>query len=251
MKAFDIPGYLQGHRFTDEDPRFYDSDNLRFKDLAGFGDLNDLEITVGGPTFEPAGANSRKGLLLDKTCQGRFIPSIPWQGSIILAIRLELLTSGTQGRWPYLFGENATESSNGSIRATSTGAIRNVTFATPAGAISLSKDIGDGNIAVLAFSSDQNTRKGYITADGVTVTESAAAADNGTGNAPAMCGSGVEDPDGIYCRFGDLIGDGSTTAEADLKIYIFEHHFFKGNILTDNLALTKAFMDALNNYYGI
>ena len=59
--AFDVPGYVQGHRFSDE-AEYYDSANQRFYDLAGFNRFgNHVEKIVGTPAFASRGSKSRRG----------------------------------------------------------------------------------------------------------------------------------------------------------------------------------------------
>lgn len=251
MRAHEIPGYVQGHRFSDESDVFYDADNLKFKDLSGYGDFLDLEITTGTPAFEDTGANNRRGLLLDKQCQGRFIPAAPWETTVVFAIYVELLTSGTQIRYPYLFGTQPTESSNGNIRAQHSSGNRVVAVSTPSGQSNAEISQGTDGIIIAAVSFDQSTRKTYDTVDGVTVNESAALADGGNGGGLAIGAGGAGTFDDIYCRFGDLVGDGSTTAEADLKVVALEHHFFAGNVISSHQDEVAALLSEMASYYGV
>tara|TARA_A100000171_G_scaffold43222_1_gene45113 strand:+ start:308 stop:1063 length:756 start_codon:yes stop_codon:yes gene_type:complete len=251
MRAHEIPGYVQGHRFSDESDVFYDADNLKFKDLSGYGDFLDLEITTGTPAFEDTGANNRRGMLLDKQAQGRFIPAAAWETTVVFAIYVELLTSGTKVRYPYLFGTSPTETANGNIRALSVGANRSISASTPGVALSADREIAGDGIIVGALSFDQSTRRAYDTADGVTVNESSAVADSGSGNNVALGLGGPGVPDDVYCRFGDLVGDGSTTAEADLKIVALEHHFFAGNVISSHQDEVGALLSEMATYYGV
>ena len=250
MRAHEIPGYVQGHRFSNESDVFYDADNLKFKDLSGYGDFLDLEITTGSPSFEDTGVNNRKGLLLDKQVQGRFIPAAPWETTFVFAIYVELLTSGTQIRFPYLFGTQATETSNGYIQVRSVGGTRSVLMASPGSVLSREVLISGDGLIVGAISFDQSTRKGYDTKDGVTVNESSAVADGGNGNGVAIGSASVTDFDGLYCRFGDLLGDGSTTAETDLKVVALEHHFFTGNVIGSHQDKVAALLSEMSSHYG-
>ena len=251
MRAHEIPGYVQGHRFSDESSVFYDADNLKFKDLSGYGDFLDLEITVGTPAFEDTGANNRRGLLLDKQAQGRFIPAAPWETTFVFAIHVELLTSGTQVRYPYLFGTQPTETNNGLIRAQHSSGNRSIYMSTSGAAVAINRTSGSNGIIVGAFALDQSTRKGYDTGDGVTVNETAAVADVGNGSALAIGAAGAGTFDDIYCRFGDLVGDGSTTAETDLKIVALEHHFFAGNVISSHQDQVAALLAEMATYYGV
>ena len=251
MRAHEIPGYVQGHRFSDESDVFYDADNLKFKDLSGYGDFLDLEITTGTPAFEDTGANNRRGMLLDKQAQGRFIPAAPWETTVIFAVYVELLTSGTQVRFPYLFGTQPIETSNGSIRAVQASGQRSIVVATPSAQSQSQISQGTDGIIIAAVSFDQSTRKTYDTVDGVTVNESSAVTDSGDGGALAIGAGGMGTFDDIYCRFGDLLGDGSTTAETDLKIVALEHHFFAGNVISSHQDEVAALLAEMATYYGV
>jgi len=251
MRAHDIPGYVQGHRFSDESDVFYDTDNLKFKDLSGYGDFLDLEITTGTPVFEDTGVNNRRGLLLDKQAQGRFIPASPWETTMVFAIYVELLTSGTQTRYPYLFGTSPTETSNGFVRVQHVSSNRIVRVSTSGGVATPQISQGSDGIIIGAVSFDQSTRKYYDTVDGVTVNESSAIADGGNGNGLALGYGGLGTFDDLYCRFGDLLGDGSTTAETDLKIVNLEHHFFAGNVISSHQDKIEDLLTELATYYGV
>lgn len=251
MRAHEIPGYVQGHRFSNESDVFYDADNLKFKDLSGYGDFLDLEITTGTPAFEDTGANNRKGMLLDKQAQGRFVPAAPWETTMVFAIYVELLTSGTQTRYPYLFGASPTEANNGFVRAQHASSNRLIRVSTAGGVAAPQISQGSDGIIIGAVSFDQATRKYYDTVDGVTVNESSAIADGGNGNGLALCQGGIGTFDDLYCRFGDLLGDGSTTAETDLKIVALEHHFFAGNVISSHQDEVEALLTELASYYGV
>jgi hypothetical protein len=251
MRAHEIPGYVQGHRFSDESDVFYDADNLKFKDLSGYGDSLDLEITTGTPAFEDTGAAARRGLLLDKTAQGRFIPAAPWETTFVFAIYIELLTSGTHTRYPYLFGTSPTETNNGFVRAQHASSNRTIRVSTAGGVATPQISQGGDGVIIGAVSFDQSTRKYYDTVDGVTVNESGAIADGGNGNGLALGSGGIGTFDDLYCRFGDLLGDGSTTAETDLKIVALEHHFFAGNVISSHQDEVASLLAEMTAYYGV
>ena len=84
MPANTIPGYIMGHRFSD-DPAYYDSTNKRFYDLAGYGPKADLKVTVGTPIFETV--NGQRSVKMDNTCHGVFQPAIAWQGSAVFVLK--------------------------------------------------------------------------------------------------------------------------------------------------------------------
>lgn len=242
--AFNIPGYVQGHRFLD-DPQYYDATEQRFKDLAGFDHLgNGLRITAGSPVFETVGAH--RGIRLNNTFHGSFKSPIPWMGSVILVIKPTYVSGSTLVRSPYIFGDFTTINSNGVIQIVHFSGSRRVAFATGSVVLSMDRQRNDNNLVVVAFALDQQTQKAYATVDGVTVAESAAAAGTTTGSAAAISGglSGV--------RFGNLnniVGD--LTELSDFYCGVYEHHFFSGNILTESLPATAAFMARLRTKYGV
>lgn len=250
MNAYEIPGYVQGHRFSDEDSVFFDSATNTFKDLSGYGDFLNVEPVVGTPSFQNFGPNSRRGLLLDNTYHGRFIPMAPWETTIVFAIYIELLTSGTITKYPYLFGNASLPTNNGFIKTIHFSGNRRINSGTPSAQSNIISQTLDG-IIVGAFAFDQSTREIYDTQDGVTVNSTTAVTDNGNGTALAIGSGQAVGFDGIYCRLGDLNGDGSTTAETDLKIAVMESHFFSGNAIANYPSQIQTLLADISSYYGV
>lgn len=253
--AWDVPGYVQGHRFS-QDERYYDPATGRFRDLAGYDHLgNYVETVTGTPAFSTHGVNSRQGLLLDKSAQFKFLPAIPWQGSALLVIK-PTLASASVTHWPWLFGTNITETSNGFIRLNRASGVNNLTYATPSSVLaSTVGSLVSGNIAIAAFSTNQEDRIARRTQDGVTITASSPLADavhgNGMAIASASAAAEIGGVSGAYVRMGDLVGDATTTPNATDYLHVFEQHFWKGDVLRDNATKLAAFIASLREYYGI
>jgi hypothetical protein len=251
MAMTDIPGYIMGHRFSD-DPADYDSVNKRWHDKSPYaGRGGDITVTVGDPASKfanVASANNRRGLLFDNTWQGTMPSPIPWMGSVIVVAKIQNL-SGTATRTvlPAIFGDSTTLTVNGSIA---------FTFASPNRQFRLSgpnwqlvagpQNRSDDNTRVTAASFDQQTRLSYITGDGVSVTTAAAPASSTNGNALTL-GSALT---GV--RVGNMSGvAGDTAAITDFNAYIFEWHWFKGNVLAGaTLSQVATEIAALKSFYG-
>jgi hypothetical protein len=252
--AFDVPGYVQGHRFS-SDARFYDSDNKRFYDLAGYSRFeNAVDWVVGTPTFSSHGANSREGLLLDNTCQWKFTPAIPWEGTVILVFKPTLVAT-TVTLNTLIFGNQTTVSSNGRIFLSRSSPTNSITASTSGAALSRQvSGLTSGNITIAAFSMSQVDRKIYSTQDGVTVTGTSALAGttNGNGIALGQMSSGTSTEGARYVRLGNNSGTlADTTQNTTNYLHLFEQHYFKGDALTSSLSKVKDFIDTLKSYYGI
>lgn len=239
--AYDIPGYAQGHRFSDE-PDYYDATNERFYDLAGLSRFgNDVTKVNGTPVFASVGDRQRRGLFLDNQNHWEFPHACPWMGSGLIVVKMNYVTSATASFTPWLF-----------VRG---GKIQGLHFS---GQTRLSIDGGSSQlsqaynyfpnekIAVFAWSRDQQDRRSRITQDGVTIdvsAEYAPSADNGN-----YIGLGGQP----RCRLGNLSGtEGDTTASTTGTLHVFEQHFWKGNVLRDNPNELAAFIQSLKDYYGI
>lgn len=241
--ASDIPGYVQGYRLAN-DPAFYDSSEKRFLDQAGYGSRADLRITVGTPTFETIDSN--ESMKLDNTCHGEFPMPIAWMGSCIFVVKPKYVSGAILSRWPLLFGDLATATSNGGLRLQHASGNRRFDLLTPSGQLTLRVTAGTDALAVVAYSFDQSNRTAYGTFDGTTITDAAGPASSTNGNAIAFTAA----QNGV--RFGNMSGTaGDTTEITDWLCNIYEMHFFNGNILTDALTETKAFMDELKTAYGV
>ena len=241
--AFDIPGYVQGHRFSDE-ADYYDTTNQRFYDVSGYNRFGShVEKIVGTPVFANRGTNSRRGLLLDNTCHWQFAHACPWAGSGLLVAEMAFVTSGTTSFYPYIFGESGTVSSNPLIFG---GHFSGSTYLRiQAGGAVLAQQVTYPNnqIAIMAWSRDQQDRASRYTRDGVTVTTlTLATATNG--NSIGMTGQ-------PRCRLGNLNGtDGNTTLSTTGSLHLFEQHFWKGDVLRDNLSELQKFIATLKSHYA-
>ena len=247
MAISDLPGYVQGFRFSD-DAQYYDSGATRFIDLAGYGDFNGLTITAGAPAFVGSGAT--RGLTLDNTVQGKFLPACPWQGACIVVMGPDMSANGTV--YPVIYGVAASVASNGKIsiqRASSTDYLHASQSAS--GTLNARNQYNTGamgGIKVGAFALSQETRKSYVTKDGVTVVESAAVA--AANNWVSMSGKDTARTDGQWARFGNLSGTLADVTITTNKMTIYELHFFKGNVLVNDAATVAAEITALKTQYG-
>jgi hypothetical protein len=251
--AYDVPGYLCGHRYT-QDSRYYDAANNRFLDLARYG--NHVRKTAGVPAYSNHGGNNREGLLLDNSCQLEMDNPIPWEGTVVLALKIH--KPAAANLFPYLFGDAALSTSNGMLIVQGAGGAGNVTLtmATPSSALASAQSLAQDTIHVIAFAMDQETRKAYRTIDGVTVNESAAAGASPSGVAAAMGWNGNIGLAGSLgsrmVRIGNNSGVvGDVAANATNYVHLFEDHFFKGNALRNSLPVVKEFIDSLKATYGL
>lgn len=245
MYAFEIPNYIQGHRFSD-DNLFYDSTKKQFIDQAGYGDRAALKITVGSPKFETV--NNERALFLDNSFHGQFASPIPFQGSAVFVLKPKYTGGGANAaNYISIFGDVVTPTSNGLLYLQYSGVQRRVVLQTGSSRLSITKSRTDDNAVVIAYALDQTTQKLYCTVDGITVQEAAPSAIRNDDGLNASMRSGLH---GV--RFGNLSGvAGGVAPVANLSTYMFEQHFYAGNILTENLAETKAFIDTLKEKYGI
>lgn len=242
-----IPGYVQGFVFDDTDNTCYNGSD-RFYDKAGYGSFNDLVITTGTPAFVTVGG--RRGMVIDNGVQGKFVPAIPWEGTIVMIANPDMNAADTL--CPFIFGQSASWAANGKIGISraSPSDYRHQ-YIGPNSSLFTSAQYTSGSytgIKVTAHAVSQQTRKSYYTKDALTVTESGALTNSSTigGNiTPVNTTEGQ-----LWGRFGNISGIiGNTTPQTN-KMNIFEAHFFLGNPLVDNLALLKAFMDERKAYYG-
>jgi len=153
--------------------------------------------------------------------------------------------TATTSFYPYLFGDAVTVSSNPNIRGGHFSGSTSINLAGPGATLGQSSAWPNNTLGVFAWSRNQEDRISRITRDGVTVTASAplAAATNGQN-----IGMGGQP----RCRLGNLNGtDGNTTASTTGTLHLFEQHFWKGDVLRDNLPELKAFIDTLKIHYGI
>lgn len=238
----DIPGYVQGFRFSD-DPVFYDADKKAFRDLAGYGPANDLVIDTGTPNFVTSAAmNSQRGLELDNTFHGSFLPAITWEGTIVVVMKTDMDPNIII--YPVLW-TNRTSPAGGS------GVLQvdadRVSYGVKAYVIlSRNFDVRNGP-AVFAASLSQETRKGSSQINTSSSTTSTALEDDDRGNGLAI---GFECPE--RARFGDLDADPSnTTITSNLICSIFEMHFFSSIALVDYPSKMNALMASLRSKYGI
>lgn len=247
--ASDLPGYAQGHRFS-QAPEFYDPVNQRFNDLAGYNRFGMyVKKTVGTPVFHARGTNAREGLYMDNTNQWSFPYACPWHGSGLVVLEMESPAVNAAKMYPYIFGT--------SIKANITndpliyfelyfGQRTLYVWGAAGDAVSVVPAAPNSTIMVLAWSRNQQDRKYRFTRDGTTITAAGpfdAASTNGNGL--AMLGQAA-------VRLGNLDADKTSSAASTTgTMHVFEQHFWKGDVLKDNPAELKAFIDTLKGHYGI
>nr|WP_319388202.1 hypothetical protein [uncultured Cohaesibacter sp.] len=242
--AYDIDSYVQGYKFDDTDINAYDAVNKRFLDLAGYGSNADIEIHTGDPIFEIE--DGHRGVKLNNTFHGRFANPIAWQGSVIIVAKIDALSSATMSRYPVLFGDFASNSTNGQIFAMHFSGERRLNLSTPSVQINCQTSLTTDQIRVAGFGTDQSRRKGYATLDGSTVTQTSAAVSELNGNAVAVSSAKYG------ARFGETKGiSGDVSEDVDMAIWFYEMHFFSDNIWLDHADQALAMMTTLNEKYGV
>jgi len=239
--AFDIPGYVQGFRFSDDERFFYTAAG-RFRDLAGYDHLgNGCQVVRGTPTFAPVNGNT--ALLLDNTCHLEFLPSIPWEGSVLIAGKPT--SNAGASKYLLLFGDRVQANTNGRMTLQRFQAGRSIGISTSGTGITETKN-GNDDALVAAFSLSQQTRKAYSTQDGVSVKEAVPVPAAANGNGLSLGTTNSSDNQGVKARLGVLLGnDSDLSAQTDVFLHIWELHFWKGNVLVDHLPAAKAFIERL------
>lgn len=248
--AHDLPGYAQGHRFSSA-PEFFDSANQRFHDLAGYNRFgNHVEKLNGTPVFAARGSNARDGLYLDNTNHWQFPNMTPWHGSGLIVAEFNTLEGATSGNmFPWIFGTSSVGNITNDplLWVQYNFGSRKFYVWGPASQLVQSLDIPDSpDLCIIAWSRNQEDRKSRYTLDGTTVTASAAFNTGETnGNSIAMGSAGV-------VRMGNLNGSqGDVATSATGTMHLFEQHFWKGDVLRDNLPELKDFIGTLKSHYGI
>lgn len=248
--ASDLPGYAQGHRFANT-PEFYDSAKERFHDLAGYNRFGMyVKKVVGAPVFNLRGANARQGLFMDNTNQWTFPYACPWHGSGLVVMEFETPTGAvTANMWPLTFGTsdaaNITNDPNLLVQYWF-GTRRFHVWGPSSQANSTFDGVPNSTILIFAWSRNQQDRMYRKTQDGVTITaEGPYNPLSTTGDTLAMLGQPA-------VRLGNLNGNSLSSAVSTVgTMHMFEQHFWKGDVLRDNPAELKAFIDTLKGHYGI
>lgn len=248
MAVSDLPGYLQGFVFANS-AAYYDSTNKIFLDQSPYSgwDNNHLYITTGTPSFTTL--NGQDGMILDNTVQGYFLCPTAWEGSVIAVIKPEMSVNGSI--YPMLFGGAASASSNGKIMMTrASGTDYRPTISANASATSANPVFATNQGQVCGFSFSQDTRRAYATKDGSTLITGGAVADVGVG--VVMFSSNATDAnEGFRARFGNLSGTIADFAATTNTMSIYELHFFKGNLLVDQVSALTTEISALKTKYAI
>lgn len=241
--ARNVTSYVQGYRFSD-DPYFYDATRQSFRDMAGYGERAELVINLGSPIFETV--DGHRCLKLDNTFHGWGPMPVPWHGSFVAVCKPNYVSGGTVAAYPVLFGDVAAVA-NGSFRLIHfSGSLRLMLTSGGTGAIEMTDTMPNNNIRVVGYAMDQETRRGYLTRDGVTTTEGPEiTADAHSG---IRCDFGSAQ---VGFRFGNLSATPEdTTPSTDMFLYMHEMHFFSENIWTKYPAEAAQMMAGLNAKYG-
>lgn len=248
MHAFELDNYVAGHRFSDESNIFYNSEDNSFRDLAGFSALGqDLKNRVGTQVFETVGANDRKGLVFDGTNHLEMTNPVCWGGSVVMVFKFDFIGSGTTTTYLNMDGFNSIATNNSRLAMTQFSGNHRFEWRTfsnlPNKFIEVSTNNSDLVVVVATLSQESGTSK--YTINGVDIEESPVVSNgqqNGFSLSPTRSDKMV---------LGMLSGvQGDTSLNADYKITMLEHHFFKDDIIANQLDKTKLFIEHLNDYYA-
>lgn len=248
MAVSDLPGYLQGFVFANS-AAYYDSTNKIFLDQSPYSgwDNNHLYITTGTPSFTTL--NGQEGMILDNTVQGYFLCPCAWEGTIITVLKPGMTANASAH--PLIFGAATSVASNGrlSITQLNGSSFRTSlvsTSATTAGDLNYTTQAGQA----AAFSFSQQARRCYGTKDGSTLVSGSVVTDGGSG-VPVFAGSTDNAAEGFRARFGNLSGTIADFAATTNTMSIYELHFFKGNLLVDQVSALTTEISALKTKYAI
>ena len=241
--AADIPGYVQGHRFSD-DPIYYDGSG-RFFDQSAYSRFGrDVTRVNGTPTFASRGPNARRGLFLDNTNHWQFPHACPWMGSGMIVAELSYVAAGTTSFIPYVFGEASLVTTNPIMFMQHFSGQFRLYVVGGSNFNQQLQLVSNNTIVVFAWSRNQYGPEGRHTLDGVTVPTTAFATRS----------------DGLYvgmgglprCRLGNLNGNAASTVTSTTgSLHLFEQHFWDGDILRDHLPAARAFIEDRRAHYGV
>lgn len=251
MAISDLPGYVQGYKFTDS-AAYYDSTNKYFIDQAGYSAFpaSRLEITTGTPSF--VDVNSARGMVLDNTVQGYLNPFPMWHGSMIVVMGGPSLMTSNQNLYVLIGGGVTSGTGNCRLWYMRVSAADYRARQVGIGGSNGEGLYGSDAIFATCISGDQENRvmKG-LESDG-TVNTGSTVADNNKG---VEFFHDVGTTDRTYAtrmRFGNLSGVKGDTAAlvSGNSMIICELHFFN-SILTDvPTTAVEAELTALETIYG-
>jgi hypothetical protein len=243
MPASDIPTYVQGYRFSDA-AGFYESGTQTFLDQAGYGLNSNLVVNAGAPVFATVGG--ARCLHLNNTFHGVAPMPIPWMGSFVMVVKPEYSSGGTLTRDLFCFGDSTSGTANGRLYMQHTSTQRRVGVSAPANATVNFNTRTDNNLVVIGGALDTETRRAYITNDGITIPTVLAPAST-INSLGIYFGAGVNG-----MRMGDLNTTPSDLTEfTDFFAYVFEVHFFTENIWLRYPTEAAALMGELRTAYGV
>jgi len=242
--AHDIPGYLQGHRFSD-DPRYYDADRKYFRDLAGFDRLNNgLTIVNGSPVFITD--NGHRCLKVDNTFNGAFPPATPFEGTQVIVAKV-VYNSGAERYYIHTYGNSLTPTDNGRLEIRSA----RIAMNSQEGISAITETLAVRDGVVYASSFDQTNSRWRATRDGGATWDTditIASPSTVDGNQLALTAS-------VYP--GNVFGalDGGNTAnlteKTDLYAHVWEQHFFEGFPMETEATKFQAWVAGLREKYGM
>ncbi len=236
MPASNVPGWQLGYRFNAAN---YASG--AFTDLTGNG--NAMVVATGAPVFETV--DTHDGVKLDNTWNARFWHPNSWQGTVVLAARMERLADGTLVRYLADFDRSSGSGTAGRLVAIFSGNDRRLQLTSSGSRTAGPRNLTDSTIAAVALCQDQIRQNTFATLDGITVVSGTASTGTSNGSLYQM-GSNRE---GAF--FGSLLGNTTnTTAETGVNIHAFEMHFFEHNPIEDAAAQLQVFLTELANNYA-
>lgn len=247
--ASDLPGYAQGHRFANT-PEFYDGAKERFHDLAGYNRFGMyVKKAVGSPVFNLRGVNARQGLYMDNTNQWSFPYACPWHGSGLMVLEVDTPTGAVAANmYPLIFGSSDLSNITNDAQLLVQyyfGNRRIMVWGASSQATSAFDAVPNTTLMVIAWSRNQQDRMWRKTQDGTITAEGPYNPALTNGNAISMGGQ-------PRVRLGNINGDKTSSALSTTgTMHAFEQHFWKGDVLRDNPAELKAFIDTLKSHYGI
>jgi hypothetical protein len=163
---------------------------------------------------------------------------------------MDYITSGTTNFYPLIFSPTIDGSLSSEPQIQGQHFSGQTRFSVNGGSAQLvtrDSSFPDSEIAVVAWSRNQEDRFARLTRDGVSVTAV------GPYNTSGVDGNFIGLQGQPYSVLGALAGDYSDTTDVSTtkgSLRIFEQHFWKGDVLQYNLAELKEFIDTLKQYYA-
>lgn len=244
-----LPGFVQDISFSD-DPEFFNSGTGLWHDGSGYGDFNGCLVTAGTPTF--ATIDGVRGWLMDNTCHARLLPAIVNGGMVITVMKPVDYDATTKALFPAVFGFASSIASNGSIQLGHASGIYNHRYTTASSVLNPTcgySGAGNNGLKVCAMAWSQETRKSYSSKDGITITESAAVADAGSG---IQFDGKLSTRNSMFARVGNISGvvDDVSLPATPHRVFAVRWRFYNQVSLITDPAAVQAEMAAIKAQYG-